>query len=102
MLCPSKNLCTAHIEIMAEVTFCKTKNGTCVGRQYITDRTAFTDTVVAYESLPARASEQGNVIGLVSMYIISYFTSKSGIWLVISRVVSYFHEPEASANTAYE
>ena len=54
MLCPSKNLCTAHIEIMAEVTFCKTKNGTCVGRQYITDRTAFTDTVVqrltAYES----------------------------------------------------
>ena len=50
MLCPSKNLCTAYIEIMAEVTFCKTKNGTCVGRQYITDRTAFTDTVVAYES----------------------------------------------------
>ena len=35
-------------------------------------------------------------------YIISYFTSKSGIWLVISRVASYFHEPEASANTAYE
>ena len=34
--------------------------------------------------------------------IISYFTSKSGIWLVISRVASYFHEPEASANTAYE
>ena len=33
---------------------------------------------------------------------ISYFTSKSGIWLVISRVASYFHEPEASANTAYE
>ena len=36
------------------------------------------------------------------IYIISYFTSKSGIWLVISRVASYFHEPEASANTAYE
>ena len=34
--------------------------------------------------------------------IISYFTSKSGIWLVISRVASYFHEPEASAKTAYE
>ena len=53
-------------------------------------------------SLPARASEQDNVIGSVSVYIISYFTSKSGIWLVISRVASYFHEPEASANTAYE
>ena len=25
-----------------------------------------------------------------------------GIWLVISRVASYFHEPKASANTAYE
>ena len=35
-------------------------------------------------------------------HTISYFTSKSGIWLVISRVASYFHEPEASANTAYE
>ena len=35
------------------------------------------------------------------MYI-AYYTSKSGIWLVISRVASYFHEPEASANTAYE
>ena len=33
---------------------------------------------------------------------IAYYTSKSGIWLVISRVASYFHEPEASANTAYE
>ena len=38
----------------------------------------------------------------ISRDIISYFTSKSGIWLVISRVESYFHEPEASANTAYE
>ena len=28
---------------------------------------------------------------------IAYYTSKSGIWLVISRVASYFHEPEASA-----
>ena len=33
---------------------------------------------------------------------IAYYMSKSGIWLVISRVASYFHEPEASANTAYE
>ena len=33
---------------------------------------------------------------------ITYYTSKSGIWLVTSRVVSYFHEPKASANTAYE
>ena len=33
---------------------------------------------------------------------ITYYTSKSGIWLVISRVASYFHEPKASANTAYE
>ena len=33
---------------------------------------------------------------------IAYYTSKSGIWLVISLVVSYFHEPKASANTAYE
>ena len=39
---------------------------------------------------------------VISLAIISYFTSKSGIWLVISRVASYFHEPEASANTAYE
>ena len=29
--------------------------------------------------LPARASEQGNVIGLVSVYNIAYYTSKSGI-----------------------
>ena len=38
----------------------------------------------------------------VCMYSIAYYTSKSGIWLVISRVASYFHEPEASTNTAYE
>ena len=37
----------------------------------------------------------------VHVYI-AYYTSKSGIWLVISRVASYFHEPKASANTAYE
>ena len=36
-----------------------------------------------------------------SIYI-TYYTSKSGIGLVISRVASYFHEPKASANTAYE
>ena len=33
---------------------------------------------------------------------IAYYTSKSGIWLVISRVALYFHEPKVSANTAYE
>ena len=33
---------------------------------------------------------------------IAYYTSKSGIWLVISWVASYFHEQKASANTAYE
>ena len=33
---------------------------------------------------------------------IAYYTSKSGIWLVISRVASHFHEPKESANTAYE
>ena len=38
---------------------------------------------------------------MIYIYI-AYYTSKSGIWLVISRVASYFHEPEASANTAYE
>ena len=42
-------------------------------------------------------SEQGRYV-----INIAYYTSKSGIWLVISRVASYFHEPEASANTAYE
>ena len=35
------------------------------------------------------------------IYIV-YYTSRSGIWLVILRVASYFHEPKASANTAYE
>ena len=33
---------------------------------------------------------------------IAYYTSKSGIWLVLSQVASYFHEPKASANTTYE
>ena len=33
--------------------------------------------------LPACASEQGNVIGSVHIYI-AYYSSKSGIWLVIS------------------
>ena len=33
---------------------------------------------------------------------IAYYTSKSGIWRDISRVASYFHEPKASATTAYE
>ena len=41
--------------------------------------------------------------GFNKVYIyIAYYTSKSGIWRDISRVVSYFHEPKASANTAYE
>ena len=40
-------------------------------------------------------------IYIYNIYI-AYYMSKSGIWLVISRVVSYFHEPKASANTAYE
>ena len=40
--------------------------------------------------------------GRTSGIYIAYYTSKSGIWLVISRVASYFHEPKASANTAYE
>ena len=63
--------------------------------------------------LPARASEQGNWASEASPTLgcsieisrdiyIAYYTSKSGIWLVISRVASYFHEPKASANTAYE
>ena len=33
---------------------------------------------------------------------IAYYKSKSVIMLVISRVASYFYEPKASANTAYE
>ena len=55
-----------------------------------------------------RASEVSETLsGLFNresrIYIyIAYYTSKSGIWLVISRVASYFHEPKASANTAYE
>ena len=35
--------------------------------------------------------------GTVYINIVYY---KSGIWLVISPVASYFHKPEASANTA--
>ena len=53
--------------------------------------------------------EQGVMLsGQESIYIyiyyvyMTYYTSKSGIWLVISRVASYFHKPKASANTAYE
>ena len=42
--------------------------------------------------------EQGNAFEIN----IAYYTSKSEIWLVISRVASYFHEPKASANTVYE
>ena len=42
-----------------------------------------------------------NISTLGAIYI-AYYTSKSGIWLVISRVASYFHEPKASANIAYE
>ena len=39
---------------------------------------------------------------VLSDIYIAYYKSKSGIWLVISRVASYFHEPKASANIAYE
>ena len=49
----------------------------------------------------AQASRVYNVIGSARIYI-AYYTSKSGIWRDISRVASYFHEPKASANTAYE
>ena len=38
----------------------------------------------------------------IAYIYIAYYTSKSGIWRDISRVASYFHEPKASANTAYE
>ena len=41
-------------------------------------------------------------VGPQTYIYIAYYTSKSGIWLVISRVVSYFYEPEANANIAYE
>ena len=42
------------------------------------------------------------VMGTIFLVYIAYYTSKSGIWRDISRVASYFHEPKASANTAYE
>ena len=56
---------------------------------------------------PHTQREWGKVtdVGIYIMYMyiyIAYYTSKSGIWLVISRVASYFHEPKASANIAYE
>ena len=35
--------------------------------------------IVWYASLPARASEQGNVIGLVSVYIYIYVIKKKGV-----------------------
>ena len=41
------------------------------------------------------------MVTIILVYI-AYYTSKSGIWRDISRVASYFHEPKASANTAYE
>ena len=31
------------------------------------------------------------VMGTIFLVNIAYYTSKSGIWLVISRVASYFH-----------
>ena len=40
----------------------------------------------------------GGVHVLGGIYI-AYYKSKSGIWLVISRVASYLHEPKASANS---
>ena len=47
-----------------------------------------------------KEAEARPVMGTI--FLVAYYTSKSGIWLVISRVASYFHEPKASANTAYE
>ena len=54
-----------------------------------------------------RINYSGSIIYVVHFWYthiiyIAYYTSKSGIWLVISRVASYFHEPKVSANTAYE
>ena len=40
------------------------------------------------------------VMGTIFLVNIAYYTSRSGIWLVISRLASYFYEPEATANTA--
>ena len=51
---------------------------------------------------PHAQRERGKVIGHGVHIYIAYYTSKNGIRLVISRVASYFHEPKASANTAYE
>ena len=32
----------------------------------------------------------------------TYYMSQSGIWRIISRVASYFHEAKPSANTAFD
>ena len=42
------------------------------------------------------------MIGVGIHIYITYYTSNSGIRLVISRVALYFHEPKAIANRAYE
>ena len=54
-----------------------------------------------WKTVVAQVSIYSYIHKIINIYI-AYYTSKSGIWLVISRVASYFHEPEASANTAYE
>ena len=57
-------------------------------------------------SYPAWAYASGGYVIRAGVHIhnvyMTYCTSKSGIWRDISWVVSYFHEPKASANTAYE
>ena len=50
----------------------------------------------------AKRAPQWGVQSRFRVIYIAYYMSKSGIWLVISRVASYFHEPKASANTAYK
>ena len=42
------------------------------------------------------------IMGTIFLVYIAYYMSKNGIWRDISRVASYFNEPKASANTAYE
>ena len=49
-----------------------------------------------------KRARHSQVCSIENRGYIAYYTSKSGIWLVISQVASYFHEPKASANTAYE
>ena len=54
-----------------------------------------------FEKVSRSLKYDSNFFSSTDIYI-AYYTSKTGIWLVIARVASYFHEPKASANTAYE